>query len=194
MGAGMAKSWWELSEEEAEMERDRREKTAPDLPALQPSDIDPVTGVLHWARFTAILESAQGATAGAVLVVDLDDRSSMIEAIAADSGREIVPLLAQSIRQAVRADDLVAHLYGYRFAVLLRGAAQEVANTVATRIQESVDDTMFMTESGLSRLGVAIGGVVFGEASSGQASLIDAALANLGAAKSADGSVTIQPR
>ena len=105
--------------------------------------------------------------------------------LAEESRKSVLPWLSQSIRHAVRAEDLVTHLYDYRFAVLLRGAAQEVADTVAKRIRESVDDTIFMTNEGISRLGVAVGGVTYDPAREKDNDIIKAAFDNLGnAAKS----------
>jgi diguanylate cyclase (GGDEF)-like protein len=131
------------------------------------------------------LEAERLQSAGALLVIDLDERSTEIETLAEESRKSVLPWLSQSIRHAVRAEDLVTHLYDYRFAVLLRGAAQEVADTVAKRIRESVDDTIFMTNEGISRLGVAVGGVTYDPAREKDNDIIKAAFDNLGnAAKS----------
>ena len=102
-----------------------------------------------------------------------------------------MPWLAQLIRQAVRAEDLVAHLYDYRFAVLLRGAAQDVAETVAERIRESVDDTLFMTAEGVSRLGVAVGGAIYDPASKQKTDIVGAAFDNLSSASDRKRSILI---
>jgi diguanylate cyclase (GGDEF)-like protein len=181
----MAKSWLDWFTGKSAGEWDRRAKPAPEMPQLEPEDFDPVTGAIHWAKFTRILEAERLQSAGALLVIDLDERSTEIETLAEESRKSVLPWLSQSIRHAVRAEDLVTHLYDYRFAVLLRGAAQEVADTVAKRIRESVDDTIFMTNEGISRLGVAVGGVTYDPAREKDNDIIKAAFDNLGnAAKS----------
>ena len=176
----MAKSWLDWFTGKTSDDWDRRTKVIPEMPALDPEDFDPVTGAIHWARFTQILEVARLQSAGALLVIDLDERSTEIEVLAEESRKSVLPWLSQSIRHAVRADDLVTHLYGYRFAVLLRGAAQDVADTVARRIRESVDDTIFMTNEGISRLGVAVGGVIYDPTGGQDGDIIKMAFDNLG--------------
>ncbi|AVF02633.1 hypothetical protein C4375_02065 [Devosia sp. I507] len=176
----MAKSWLDWFTGKGVDDWDRRAKSAPEMPPLDPEDFDPVTGAIHWAKFTRILEAERLQSAGALLVIDLNERSAEIESLAEESRKSVLPWLSQSIRHAVRADDLVTHLYGYRFAVLLRGAAQEVADTVAKRIRESVDDTIFMTNEGISRLGVAVGGVTYDPADEPKSDIIKAAFDNLG--------------
>ncbi len=175
----MAKSWLDWFTRNSEGDWDRRAKSTPELPMLDPADFDPITGTLPWAKFTTILEAERLQFAGALLVIDLDHRSSQIEALSEESQKDVLPWLAQSIRQAIRFEDLVTHLYGYRFAVLLRGAAQEMAETVAGRILQSVDDTIFMTNAGISPLGVAIGGVTFDPLGGHQSDVVEVAFANL---------------
>lgn len=171
---------------------DRRVQAVPELPAIDPADIDPVTDTVRWTRFAGILSELQEQVLQAVLLIDLDERSAIIEAAGGGREADILPLLAQSIRQAIRAEDLISHLHDYKFAVLLPGAPPETASTIANRIQESVDDTLFFTGTGLSRLGVAIGGVVAAPEEGRQTDLIGAATANLGAAKSAQRHIVIQ--
>lgn len=190
--AQMAKSWLEWIASKEDGGWDRREHPGPDLPPLEPADFDPVLGTLNWVKFTEVLHATRSQSAGALLVVDLDDRSTAIELIAEESGADVLPLLAQAIRQAVRADDLVTHLHGYRFGVMLRGAAQEVALSVADRIKESVDDTLFMTVAGIMKLGVAIGGVVFDSSGSQESDLVEEAAENMGAARKVETQVNIQ--
>lgn len=188
----MAKSWLEWVAGMGDVSWDRRMRPAPDIPPLQPTDFDPLTGTLNWVKFTEVLEATRSQSAGALLVVDLDDRSSAIDMIATEHGADVLPWLAQAIRQAVRADDLVSHLHGYRFAVLLRGAAPEVATSVADRVRESVEDTMFTTVAGAARLGVAIGGVIFDSSGSREGDLVQSAAANLDAAQSTASQVKIR--
>lgn len=187
----MTRSWKDWFTGRSAANWERRAGTAPQLPPLDPADYDPVTGTLHWAKFTTILEAERTHFAGALLVIDLDERSAEIETLAEESRKNVLPWLAQSIRQAVRADDLVTHLYDYRFAVLLRGAAQDMAETVANRIRESVDDTIFMTNEGIARLGVAVGGATYDPKAGLTTDIVSLAFDNLGKSGKGERSVLI---
>lgn len=188
----MTRSWLQWSADYEGGSGDRRQNPGSDIPALDPSDFDPVLGTLNWIKFTEVLDASRSQSAGTVLVVDLDDRSSVIQLVADLAGDDLLPWLAQAIRRAVRADDLVTHIDGCRFAVLLRGAAPDVADGVADRIREAVEDTMFSTAAGSSRLGVAVSGVAFDSAGSREGDLVDMATINLDLARSAANSKHFQ--
>lgn len=129
---------------------------------IRNEDLDPALGTLLWSRFTALLDTEIAAgRPGALLVLDLDAEAPAISDLVIRRRHEILPLLAQAIRHAVRSGDVVAHLDACRFVVLLRGAPQAVADKVARRILESVDDTVFLIAEGLVRVSVGVGGVVF---------------------------------
>ena len=162
------------------------ERRQTDVPAAIPvasDDIDQLTGALKWHRFTALLEAEQQQAQGVLLVVDLSSRSQSLALTAGQKEEEILPWLAQAIRQAMRSDDLLAHVDGYRFAVLLRGAPQEVAEAVSNRILESVDDTIFMTAHGIAQLGVKVGGASF--APGAERDVVESAVSNLDKAREA---------
>lgn len=175
----MAKSWfgWFGGKTEVERRADRPRAAI----AVDPDDIDPLTGALYWDRFQVMLAAEQAQEPGVLLVIDLSERSVRVGGSEEAKALEILPWLAQAIRQAIRADDLLAHVDGYRFAVLLRGAPQEVGQMTSERILDSVDNTIFMTAEGISKLDVTIGGTVF-EVADGKA-IFDTASANLERAK-----------
>ena len=176
----------------AGVDGERRAKASPELPVLDPADFDPATGTLHWSRFMAILEAERSETPGALLMIDLNSGSGSTEALTGEFQGDVLPLLAQSIRQAVRAEDLIAHVAGYKFAVLLRGAEQEVAEGAARRIQESVDDTLFMTVAGILRLGADVGGALYVSPDRRHGEIVEAAKVNLDAARTSTTHVRIQ--
>lgn len=178
----MAKSWFGWFGGKTEVER-RVERPQAAI-AVGPDDIDPLTGTLRWDRFQVMLEAEQTQEPGVLLLIDLSERSIRVGGSDEAKALEILPWLAQAIRQAIRADDLLAHVDGYRFAVLLRGAPQEVGQITSDRILDSVDNTIFMTADGISKLDVTIGGQTF-EVADGQ-TLFDLAAANLERAKRLD--------
>lgn len=162
---------------------ERRQSEVPSAIPVKSDDIDQLTGALKWHRFTALLEAEQQQAQGVLLVVDLSSRSQTLAQMAGQKEEEILPWLAQAIRQAMRSDDLLAHVDGYRFAVLLRGAPQDVAESVSNRILESVDDTIFMTAHGIAQLGVNVGGASF---TAGETvDVIESAVSNLDKARAA---------
>ena len=188
----MKKPWLDWFSGQTEGDADRRGKSASAIPTLDSADLDLATGTVVWPKFMAILEAEKAQLPGALLVIDLERPAADLASNTENGRAEILPLLAQAIKQAIRHEDLVTHVYDYRFAVLLRGAAQEIADTVADRIRASVDDTLFMSVDGILRLGVDVGGVVYLPTSARQDDIIAAAMTNLGAARSNDRHILIQ--
>jgi GGDEF domain-containing protein len=154
----MSKSWFGWLAGKGDDKVDRRKDVAPAAFEVTERDVDPLTGALRWDRFMTIFNVEQAQAPGALLLIDLRTKD---EGIDPNEWEENLPWLAQAIRQAIRSDDLLAHVSDYRFAVLLRGAPQHLAEAISRRILESVDDTIFMTADGLAQLETSIGGVSF---------------------------------
>lgn len=186
----MAKSWFGWLSGKDEKGEVRRAEVPRAVIAVTPQDIDPFTGALRWDRFMVMLEAERAQGPGVLLLVDLTTRSGSASAATGQRDEEILPWLSQSIQQAIRSDDLLAHVEGYRFAVLLRGAPEEVGSAISARILESVDDTIFMTADGIVHLGVTVGGVVY--AQSGEGDLVDEAVTNLGVARQTGRGIVVQ--
>jgi len=160
------------------------------MEAISVKDIDPLTSALRWDRFVVMLEAEQAQAPGVLLIIDLSAQSGSATEVAAQQREEVLPWLADAIRRAIRADDLLAHVDGYRFAVLLRGAPQETGAAIGDRILESVEDTIFMTAQGIVQLDVTVGGTAY-QASS-RPTAVAAALANLDLARQASKPVLVQ--
>ncbi len=186
----MIKSWYNWLTGNRDSAGERRAETPSPANAVSPQDIDPITGALRWERFLAMFNDEQEQAPGVLLVIDLSTHSESIAMVEASNQDEILPWLAQAIRAAIRADDLLAHVSEHRFAVLLRGAPQDLANMISQRIMESVDNTIFMTADGIAHLGVNIGGSQFSGKSGGLA--YSAALANLERARDTGMATIIQ--
>lgn len=172
----MSKSWFGWRAGKGNDKVDRRKDVAPAAFEVTERDLDPLTGALRWDRFMTILNVEQVQAPGVLLVIDLSAKAGQIEATATQRD-ENLPWLAQSIRQAIRSNDLVAYVGDYRFAVLLRGASQHLGEAISNRILESVDDTIFMTAEGLAELEMSIGGVSFDSGARGD--VVADATANL---------------
>lgn len=153
----------------------RSQSMAPPI-TITARDIDPETGVLRSDRFLTILAAEQARASGALLIIDMASRVDRLAQIAVADRAETLGMLAQAIRQAVRADDIIGHVEGDRFAVLLRGAEQSIAGMIAQRICDSVDDTLFIgPDQSLAKFDVAVGGATF-QPSSGRDSFAAASV------------------
>jgi GGDEF domain-containing protein len=153
----MSESWFSRLVSKMYSGNDRRTAQVPAARPYGDDAINVLTSALQWDRFIELCAEELQQSPGVMLIIDLDAVSES----AADSPTEIVPLLAQAVRQAIRGDDLLAHVRQNRFAVLLRGAPQELAHTISERIQESVKNTLFLTQSGIIPVGITIGGAQF---------------------------------
>jgi GGDEF domain-containing protein len=186
----VAKSWFSWLTGKDDKGETRRADVPRAAIEITPQDLDPTTGALRWDRFVAMLDAERAQGPGVLLIIDLSARSGSVSAITGHRDEEILPWLAQSIQQAIRSDDLLAHVDDYRFAALLRGAPPEVASAISARILESVDDTIFMTSDGIVHLGVTVGGAVYAPA--GEGNIVDAAIDNLNVAKGSGRGVVVQ--
>ena len=154
----MKKSWFGWLTRNGDGEGERRKDVAPATVEVGERDLDPLTGALRWDRFMTIFNIEQAQGPGVLLLIDL---GTTTEGIDANEWEENLPWLAQAIRQTIRSDDLLAHVSDYRFAVLLRGASQHLADAISRRILASVNDTIFMTAEGIAPLETSVGGASF---------------------------------
>ena len=141
---------------------DRRATEAPPLQPFTSADLDQATGALKWDRFMSILEAQPQEQSGALLLIDLTDQSRRMVENDERMRSDLLPLLAQALQQAIRVDDLIAHSDGFRFAILLRGASEDVSRAACERILASVEDTIVFTGERLVKVSVAVGGTRFG--------------------------------
>ncbi|MBK1794661.1 diguanylate cyclase [Devosia sp. WQ 349] len=182
----MVRSW--LSKFAAgDVEPQQRRASAPIVPAdISDADRDPSLGTISFSTFTRVVEQEKSHPGGALLFIDLNAKSARMTPEIAELHDETLIWLAQAIVQCVRSDDLVSHVEGYKFAVLLRGAQQEIAASVAERILQSVDNTIFLTSDGIAPLGVDVGGIVFAESDRPADDLVRSASDNLDTARTTD--------
>jgi diguanylate cyclase (GGDEF)-like protein/PAS domain S-box-containing protein len=108
------------------------------------------------ARLVAHLAGAVGAGADlAVLVVDVDDLAGVNRALGREAGDEVLAVVAARLREAIRADDLLARLDGDAFAVVVprlphRAEAARLADRLCAALRPPVvlgDVARFVTAS-----------------------------------------------
>jgi diguanylate cyclase (GGDEF)-like protein len=98
---------------------------------------DPLTGLVNRAGFTETVAAVSG-EAMAVVFLDLDDFKSVNDTMGHLIGDRLLQAAAERISRAVRAEDLVARLGADEFAILVRGANSEAAETAAAEMVERV--------------------------------------------------------
>lgn len=106
---------------------------------------DPLTGIANRRAFEQALErelarherTRQGF---AVLLLDLDDLKPLNDTHGHAAGDRAIRTVAQCCEETLRKTDLVARLGGDEFAVLLPGADEGIAYSVARRIRIAVED------------------------------------------------------
>ena len=104
---------------------------------------DPLTGLYNRAKLADELERALRYAAryrrhGALLTLDVDDFKVVNDTLGHGRGDELLKALAQSILRRIRAADVVAHLGGDEFAVVLPEADADEAVDIAEEIRAEV--------------------------------------------------------
>ena len=121
---------------------------------------DGLTGLANRSLFQQQLGAVltdQFAGGVAVLFCDLDGFKAVNDSQGHDVGDSLLQLVAERLRRAVRAGDIVARFGGDEFAVLVRDAdAKEAARGVAERIAASLQSPFGLGDREV-RVGVSIG-------------------------------------
>jgi diguanylate cyclase (GGDEF)-like protein len=99
----------------------RAERTEAELRYL--ADHDSLTGLLDRRRFRAELDqyvsfAARYGGRGAVMIVDIDGLKAVNDALGHQAGDNLIRQVAATMRERVRASDIVARLSGDEFAIL----------------------------------------------------------------------------
>lgn len=96
---------------------------------------DHLTGLANRSLFARHLDDELGLeTSGALLFIDLDKFKAVNDQLGHRAGDELLINVGEVLRQAVRADDVVARLAGDEFAVLMPGATAATARVTADRL------------------------------------------------------------
>ncbi|HET6571190.1 MAG TPA: EAL domain-containing protein [Solirubrobacterales bacterium] len=100
----------------------KAERTEAELRYL--ADHDSLTGLLDRRRFRGELDqyvsfSARYGGQGAVMIVDIDGLKAVNDTLGHQAGDNLIRQVAETLRERVRATDIVARLSGDEFAVLM---------------------------------------------------------------------------
>jgi diguanylate cyclase (GGDEF)-like protein/PAS domain S-box-containing protein len=100
---------------------------------------DELTGLANRARLTdAVRDLLDHGRTPSLLLLDLDSFKALNDSLGHAVGDELLRIVAERLRGAVRPEDLVARLGGDEFAVVLDGAALD-AERLGRRIVEVLD-------------------------------------------------------
>lgn len=104
---------------------------------------------------------------GALLIIDVDHFKRVNDTFGHDKGDEVLQLIVEAIKSALREVDLVGRLGGEEFSVFLPGLNREGTEAVAERIRSAVSEADFIPD-GVTRwdLSISIGGATFASATS----------------------------
>jgi diguanylate cyclase (GGDEF)-like protein len=156
---------------------DAAEKTETELRYL--ADHDPLTALLNRRAFRARLDtyvnfSARYGGRGAVMVIDVDGLKGVNDRLGHQQGDNLIRRVAATLRERVRATDIVARLSGDEFAVLMPQSDVEGALQLAEDLRVEVADA-FTGDPELAGASISVGITMFGAESDGGAEAVLAA-------------------
>jgi diguanylate cyclase (GGDEF)-like protein len=120
---------------------------------------DSLTGLFnhrsfHERLFRALQETSRTHRPVAVLMLDIDDFKRVNDVHGHGVGDELLQLLADTVRGAVRPDDIVCRLGGEEFGVIMGGCDGPDATNVAARIVERLGE---LDPPGIGKVTVSLG-------------------------------------
>jgi diguanylate cyclase (GGDEF)-like protein/PAS domain S-box-containing protein len=142
--------------------RDVRERKLQEEKLWQLANLDPLTGLLNRRAFmergAALLE--EGWRLGrpiAVLMIDADHFKSINDGFGHQAGDDVLRVLADILRSAVRGGDLLGRLGGEEFAIILPGADGPDADRIAERLLADVRQAEVPVSGRMLAITVSIG-------------------------------------
>ncbi len=123
---------------------------------------DPLTGLPNRRAFEEALETAVHASRRAgdqdtLCFIDLDRFKIVNDTCGHAAGDALLCRIAETIRQRVRADDLICRIGGDEFALILHGCAPEEGRRIAEHLREAVASIRFSWEGRRFTVGASIG-------------------------------------
>ncbi len=109
---------------------------------------DPLTGLFNHRAFherlrQALAEASRSHDVISLLMLDIDDFKRVNDVYGHGAGDEILRSLADTLKDAVRASDVVYRLGGEEFAIVIASRSPESAEQLANRLLERVETTEF---------------------------------------------------
>jgi diguanylate cyclase (GGDEF)-like protein len=156
---------------------DAADKTETELRYL--ADHDPLTALLNRRSFRTRLDTyvnfaARYGGRGAVMVIDVDGLKGVNDRLGHQQGDNLIRRIAATLRDRVRATDIVARLSGDEFAVLMPQSDVEGAMQLGEDLRIEVADG-FAGDPELTGSTISVGITMFGVESDGAAEAVLAA-------------------
>jgi diguanylate cyclase (GGDEF)-like protein len=156
---------------------DAADKTETELRYL--ADHDPLTALLNRRAFRVRLDTyvnfaARYGGRGAVMVIDVDDLKAVNDRLGHQQGDNLIRRVAATLRERVRATDIVARLSGDEFAVLMPQSDVEGALQLGEYLRSEVFES-FAGDPELAGSTISVGLTMFGVESDGGAEAVLAA-------------------
>jgi diguanylate cyclase (GGDEF)-like protein/PAS domain S-box-containing protein len=128
-------------------------------------DHDPVTGLFNRRRFEEelsrhVAEAARHGDRGAALMLDLDENFSELDDA---QGEQLLKTVADALKQNITEAEMLAHLGGDEFAVLLPHADAARARKIAETIVEAVGPQVVKVGDQSVRVTIDVGVALFDE-------------------------------
>jgi diguanylate cyclase (GGDEF)-like protein len=126
------------------------------------AQVDALTGLFNQRMFDEVWQREHAKHVGeggvyAVLMIDVDKLNEINDEFGHEAGNSVLTLVAQCLQRSIRNSDHAARYGGDEFAVLLPGAAAEVAEAVVKRVRHNVYKTTLDLRSRMIRCTVSIG-------------------------------------
>ncbi len=109
---------------------------------------DPLTGLYNHRAFherlrQALANASRSHESVSILMLDIDDFKRVNDVYGHGSGDEILRSLAEALKDAVRASDVVYRLGGEEFAIVIPSRSPQSAERLAHRLVERVESAEF---------------------------------------------------
>lgn len=123
---------------------------------------DGLTGLINRVEFDSRVEQAvhsanQHEKQHALMYIDLDQFKIVNDTCGHPAGDELLKLVTRTLRGCLRESDVLARLGGDEFGVLLLGCPLNIAETIADKLRQSVEDLRFRRDNMDFRIGTSIG-------------------------------------
>jgi diguanylate cyclase (GGDEF)-like protein len=126
------------------------------------SHTDDLTGLLNMRAFNLILDkeikrAARHRQPYTIVMIDVDNLKSVNDQYGHPAGSRLVTVIASSIRNCVRASDVLARYGGDEFVILMTHTSTGNARVVADRIRNAILNTSFDTQGSRVTATVSVG-------------------------------------
>jgi len=145
------------------------------------ASFDALTGIANHRTMQEFLhrrvaESERSSQEIGVIMLDVDHFRSFNEEEGHDAGDQVLKMVTDVLRSAVRPYDLAARYGGEEFTVIMPGMGAETLHQVAERIRTQIESLQYMTPSGrVRRVTASLGCSVYPHTATEPAGLLKAA-------------------